>query len=147
PPAYAAVNSTLFALTTGNALLRFDSATPGTILSTTAITGLPAGENLLGIDARPATGQLYALGSTSRLYTIDSTTGAAIQVGTSPFAAALSGTNFGFDVNPVPDRVRVVSDADQNLRLNPNDGTLAAVDGVLAYAAGDLNAAANPNIV
>jgi hypothetical protein len=41
----------------------------------------------------------------------------------------------------------VVSDADQNLWLNPNDGTLAATDGTLAYAVGDSNAGANPNIV
>jgi hypothetical protein len=41
----------------------------------------------------------------------------------------------------------VVSDADQNLRLNPNNGALAALDSPLAYAAGDLNAGANPNIV
>src|SRR5262249_11223427 len=69
------------------------------------------------------------------------------QVGTTQFTPALNGTSFGFDFNPVPDRIRLVSDTDQNLRLNPNDGTVAATDTNLAFAAGDANAAANPNIV
>jgi hypothetical protein len=147
PSAQAADSSTIFAITSTNALLRFDSAAPGTILSTTAVSGLQAGENLLGIDFRPANGQLYGVGSTSRLYTIDLTSGVATQVGASPFAAALSGTNFGFDFNPVPDRIRVVSDADQNLRLNPNNAVLAGTDMALAYAVGDANVGADPNIV
>jgi hypothetical protein len=105
------------------------------------------GEDLQGIDFRPANGQLYGLGSTSRLYRIDLTTGLATQVGASPFAVALSGTNFGFDFNPVVDRVRVVSDADQNLRLNPSTGTLAAMDTALSYTVGDPNAGADPKIV
>jgi hypothetical protein len=147
PSVRAAAGSTIFAITTANVLLRFDSGAPGTMLSTTTISGLQAGEDLLGIDFRPANGQLYGLGSTSRLYTIDSTTGVATQVGAGPFAAVLSGTNFGFDFNPVVDRIRVVSDANQNLRLNPNTGTLAATDTVLAYAVGDANAAIDPNLV
>ena len=65
---------------TGN-LVTFDSATPGTIASSVAITGLQAGETLLGIDRRPANGLLYGLGSTSRLYTINTTTGLATAVG------------------------------------------------------------------
>ena len=139
--------STIFAVTSGNNLIRFSSAAPGAILSTTAVSGLLVGENLLGIDFRPANGQLYGLGSTSRLYTIDLTSGVATQVGASPFAAALSGTDFGFDINPVVDRVRVVSDADQNLRLNPNSGALTATDSTLAYAAGDAHVGADPNLV
>jgi hypothetical protein len=43
--------------TTGN-LVSFDSATPGTISSSVAITGLQVGEVLLGIDRRPANGLL-----------------------------------------------------------------------------------------
>ena len=35
----------------------------------------------------------------------------------------------------------------ENLRLNPNDGTLTATDATLAYAAGDPNFGANPNEV
>lgn len=142
----AAEAVTIYGVNTTNNLLTFDSATPGTA-SSVAITGLQAGESVLGIDLRPATGQLYALGSTSRLYTINPATGAATQVGSGPFSPALVGTSFGFDFNPVVDRIRVVSDADQNLRLNPDTGTVVATDTNLAFATGDLNQGVNPNVV
>ncbi|MBC7815844.1 MAG: DUF4394 domain-containing protein, partial [Planctomycetaceae bacterium] len=133
-------------VTGANALIQFDTATPGTVTSSTAITGLVGGETIEGIDFRAATGQLFALSSGGRLYTIDPTTAVATQVG-SDGAFTLSGAEFGIDFNPVPDRIRVVSDLDQNLRLNPNDGTLTLADGALAYAIGDANVGANPNIV
>jgi len=114
-------------LTVTNSLFRFDSATPGTILSTVPVTGLQALENLLAIDFRPATGTLYGLGSSNRLYQINTTTGVATAVG-SPGAFTLSGVEFGFDFNPTVDRIRVTSEANQNLRLNPDDGSLTAVD-------------------
>ena len=137
---------TIVGLTTTNALVRFDSATPGTIAATVAVTGLQSGELLLGIDFRPATQTLYGLGSTSRLYSINTTTGAATQVG-SAGAFTLSGSAFGFDFNPTVDRIRVVSNTGQDLRLNPNDGTLTATDTALAYAVGDVHAGATPRIV
>jgi len=83
---------------------------------------------MLGIDFRPANGQLYGLGSTSRLYRIDPATGAASAVGTVPFTPALDGTEFGFDFNPTVDRIRVVSNTGQNLRLHPDTGVVVAVD-------------------
>jgi hypothetical protein len=86
------------------------------------------GESILGIDMRPATGQLFALGSTSRLYTVNTASGAATIVGAGPFTPALIGTSFGFDFNPTVDRIRVVSNTGQNLRLNPITGTVAATD-------------------
>ncbi|HMT08723.1 MAG TPA: DUF4394 domain-containing protein [Pyrinomonadaceae bacterium] len=121
---------TAVGLTTANQLVTFNASRPGTIQTTVAITGLQAGENILGIDFRPANGVLYGLGSTSRLYSINFNTGAATQIGAAG-AFTLSGTDFGFDFNPVPDRLRVVSNTGQNLRLNPNDGTLTATDGTI----------------
>ena len=146
PTVAQAANYIVFGVTTSNDLVRFNSARPGTILANTPITGLQAGENIIGIDFRPANGTLYAVGSTSRVYRIDTATGVAIQIGTAG-AFTLNGTVFGFDFNPVPDRIRVTSDAEQNLRLNPNDGTLTATDGTIAYAAGDVNVGKNPNVV
>jgi uncharacterized protein (TIGR03118 family) len=143
PPPPSALDA--FAVTVGNNLLRFNSSQPGTIASTKAITGLQSGEVVLGIDVRPATGQLFALGSTSRLYILDTATGAATAVG-GPFTPALNGVDFGVDFNPTVDRLRVVSDADQNLRLNPNNGTVAGTDTALAFASGDPNFGANPNV-
>jgi uncharacterized protein (TIGR03437 family) len=142
-----AIEGTVFAVTTGNNLISFNQFAPGAIIKTTAITGLQSGENILGLDFRPRAGQLFAASSQSRVYTINPATGAATQVGTTPLSPALSGTSFGFDFNPVPDRIRLVSDAEQNLRLNPDTGAVAATDTNLAFAAGDPNAAANPSIV
>jgi Domain of unknown function (DUF4394) len=127
-----------------NNLLIFNLTTPGTPVSK-AITGLQAGENILGIDMRPATGQLYALGSSSRIYTINMSSGAAAAVGTVPFATLLSGTSFGFDFNPTVDRIRVVSNTGQNLRLDPNTGLIAAVDGSLNPGTPVVSAAAYTN--
>ena len=80
------------------------------------VTGLQSNETLLGIDFRPATGELYGLGSTSRLYKVDPTTAVATAVG-GQFSRCLSGFSFGFDFNPVIDRIRVVSETNQNLVL------------------------------
>lgn len=122
----------IYALNTRNRLLTFSSDNPTRIISRQRVTGLQQGELLLGIDFRPANGKLYGLGSTSRLYLIDPQSGAAAAVGAAPFAIALDGTSFGFDVNPAVDRVRIVSNTGQNFRVNPNDGT--AVDGDLNTA-------------
>src|SRR5437899_9177453 len=77
--------ATAIGLTAASTLIRFDTATPGVITSTLPMTGLVGGDTIVGIDFRPATGQLFALGSTSRLYTIDytssPTTAAATPVG------------------------------------------------------------------
>ena len=118
-----------------NNLLIFNPINSTTV-TTKMITGLQMGETIVGIDVRPLNGQLFMLGSSSRLYTIGingTTTWTAVPVGTAG-AFTLSGTNFGVDFNPTVDRIRVVSNTGQNLRLNPNDGTLAATDMPLTFA-------------
>ena len=144
--AFAVRAENVFAVTAGATLVSFNPGVPGVINSSSAISGLAAGENIVGIDFRPATGQLFALSSASRVYIINTANGVATPAGP-PFTPALSGQSFGVDFNPVPDRIRVVSDADQNLRLNPNNGAVAGVDGTLAFAAGDANAGQNPFVV
>ena len=134
--------TTAYGIDTLNQLVRFNVAAPQTVATIGAVSGLQSGETILGIDFRPATGQLYGLGSTSRLYTINLATAAATQVGTAPFTTALSGTEFAFDFNPTVDRIRVVSDTGQNLRLNPNTGGIAAVDGAINGVAGVVGATA-----
>ena len=127
-----------------NNLLIFNYTISGAPISK-AITGLQTGETILGIDIRPATGQLYALGSTSRLYVLNMASGAATVVGTAPFATALSGTSFGFDFNPTVDRIRCISNTGQNLRLHPDTGGIAATDGVLNPGTPSITASAYTN--
>lgn len=134
----------MMAITANNQLIRFNGTAPGTVSSTVAITGLQSGEMLHGLDVRPANGRAYAVGSTGRIYTIDPMSGAAAQSGTGTLS--LTGMAFGVDFNPVPDRLRVSSDGEQNLRINVE--TLeTTVDGDLKYAPGDANASANPMVV
>jgi len=154
PPPPAVVTGDVFVLTASNKLLSFDRATPGVIRSTATITGLQAGENLLGIDFRPADGQLYGVGSTGRLYTLNGSTGAATVKAslaadaadtTAPFTA-LAGTQFGVDFNPVADRLRIVSDTGQSLRINVDTGATTTDGNINGGAAGSaITAAAYTN--
>jgi hypothetical protein len=144
PPA----RTTAYALTPANRIVGFSLSNPGSVISDLPVTGLQAGESLLGIDFRPANGLLYGVGSSNRLYAIDPVTGAASQVGSGQFAVPLTPGAAGFDFNPTVDRIRFVNQAGQNARLNPDTGaivdfdTLAGgvqLDGNLAYATGDRN--------
>ena len=135
----------VFAVTVSNRLLSFSSDAPETVLSETPITGLQPGEIILVIDVRPANGQLVGLGSSQRLYLINTMTGVATAVA-GP-TSGINGTDFGGDFNPVVDRLRLVSDLDQNLRLNPVTGAVTATDSPLAFASGDSHVGANPNVV
>lgn len=123
--------------------LHIINPTAGAVTTTKAITGLQSGETLYGIDFRPLNGQLYALGSTSRVYTINTANGAATAVG-APLSPALSGGDFGFDFNPTVDRIRIVSNSGQNLRYNPNDNSVI-VDGALNPGSPNVTAAAYTN--
>jgi len=131
----------LTGLTIDNRVVTFNSAAPGTFLSDHAITG---GGTMVDIDYRPANGLLYGIASTGALFTIDPTTGAATLVG-GGLPAQVS--KYGSDFDPVADQLRVVNTADQNFRVNPNTGTVAATDTSLAYAVGDPNFGADPNVV
>jgi len=131
-------------LTTANTLVRFALATPGTILGSTPVTGLVAGETLLGIDVRPASGQLFGLSNAGRVYTINPVSGAATLRST--LNVALSATSVGMDFNPVPDRLRVITDTGQNLRINVDDG-VTAVDGAVNPAGFQVAGAAYLNAV
>lgn len=129
-------------------LLSFYSDAPGSIVDDVPLTGLAATEVLAGIDVRPLDGLLYAIaidGAMGRVVTIDPQSGAVTSVG-SVFAAPV-GSHFGVDVNPVANRIRLVDDADVNQRFDPDTGALAATDGFLTYAAGDVGESSNPFVV
>ena len=148
PGATGATGSTgrsIFGIDGTNALVVFSSTRPEIITRRVTLTGLSAGEQVLGIDFRPVDGRLYAIGSTSRMYTVDTLSGAATAVGAA-FTPALTGTALGFGFNPVVDRIRVHTDATQNLRIVPTTGAVAFVDGALAYKAGDAGFGTVPQI-
>ncbi|WP_394829448.1 DUF4394 domain-containing protein [Pendulispora albinea] len=139
---------TIFGVDAKNNLVRFQSTAPAAI-TTVAITGVPG---VHGIDFRPSTGVLYALGTDSKIYTLNLTTGAATLVAgdagalpdggpvvTYPVSLDSAGS-FGFDFNPAADRIRVHSSNGQNIRLHPANGEAVTpgpnYDGTLQYSDG-----------
>jgi hypothetical protein len=108
----------IYGLTSDNRIVTFDSATPGSVGSSLAITGL-GGDVLTGIDLRPATDQLYSVATSGNLYRLDLSGGgyAASLVGN--IGVGLTGQGYGIDFNPTVDRLRLIDDSDQNLRINP----------------------------
>ena len=151
PATLPAITGQLVYALGGTNLLTFDSANPGLIRTAVGITGLDAAQTLVGLDVRPLTNSLYALGynataQTATVYTINTATGVARAVNATPVALALGTGSVGFDFNPVVDLIRVVGTNRANFRLNPNDGALVGTDGQLAYAAGDANSTATPAI-
>lgn len=133
----------------GTTLLRFQETQPSSI-GTVTLSGLVAGETLVGIDFRPATGQLYAIGingtnDTGTLYLVDPQGGIMTPVVASGIAPAATdfplpaSTRYSVDFNPGVDRIRLIASTGLNLRINPLDGTGTTVD--TAYATSVDNAA------
>ena len=115
----------LLALRDGTDLVRFLSARPETVLSTTAVRGLQPGETLVGIDWRASDGLLYGVGNTRRVYIVEPMTGVATPIGP-PFDIPLSGTKFGVDVK---DGLLVVSDTGLQLGIDLEHGAAPVLGG------------------
>jgi hypothetical protein len=150
----ATVTGNLAYALAGTNLVSFDTALPRTIRTSVGLTGVAATQTLVGLDIRPATNTLYALGydaalaapgANAQVYSVNAATGVATAVGAA-VRLELGTGKVGFDFNPTVDRIRVTSSNRANYRLNPIDGTITATDGTLAYATTDANAAATPNI-
>ncbi len=141
----------IYGVDSTNMLITFGALRPDMVQRRVAISGLQPSEKVEGIDFGPVDGRLYALGSSSRIYVLDTMSGAATAVSAAPFTPTLAGTRFGFDFNPVPNRIRVHGSMNQNLRLVPqlggaSDGTVGVVDGNLVYATGDSGEGMTPMI-
>ncbi|WP_316840892.1 DUF4394 domain-containing protein [Pedobacter gandavensis] len=133
-----------YAVDNANNFLIFNPMSPATVISK-PITGLAPAETVLGMDFRPVNGQIYALGSSSRLYTVNAATGAFTLVGSGVLTTLLTGTSYGFDFNPMVDRIRVLGNNGQNLRLHPETGAVAAIDAILKPGTPSVSAGAYTN--
>lgn len=144
----AVMAQTMYGLTSDSKLVSFSAATPSMLITNVAITGLNTGQSIIGLDVRPATGELFGIGYNATtdsvtVYTLNPTTGVATAKSASIKIIGL-GTEVGFDFNPTVDRIRLVSKNGGNYRLNPNNGALAATDMTLRYAATDANTGKTP---
>jgi hypothetical protein len=115
-------------LVADGSLVCFRDRQPNRLVSIGRVTGLVQDTSLIGIDYRPANNQLYGVGNAGGVYTIDPANAKATLA--SRLNQPLQGTAFGVDFNPTVDRLRIVSDTGQNLRVNVDDGT-TNVDGTL----------------
>ena len=152
----AAVALQVWALTEDQHLIRFSADAPQQVTARRPVRGLAAGEKLVGIDFRVARGQLYGLSNQGRLVQIEPATGQLSPVGDRPLGWPLLGRHIGIDFNPVADRLRVVTEAGQNLRVHPDTGAMIDFDAqapglqadpALAYGEGDALAGQTPRIV
>ena len=132
----------IFGLTCANQLVLFGSGNPDVLQRQVQITGMTAGSVMAGIDFRG--GDLYGVGTDSRVYTVDTLTGAATAVGGS-FAPALTGEHFGMAYDAGHDLLHVASvESNQSLDVSPATGMIVTARPDLAYAAGDAHEGTNP---
>lgn len=138
-------------LTSNGMISSIDRATPNKIVSNLKITGLESGDELVGIDYRPKDGKLYAVGLLGNLYTLNPNTGKASflrkliadSTDDAPFSKIMGDANLiTVNFNPAADRLRVISNTGQNLRINVDtgvtitDGTIKLAEGTATVVAG-----------
>jgi len=111
-------------------LVWFPGNAPGNVRRIGTVSGLQDDVRLIGIDFRPQDGKLYGVGDQGGIYTISTRDARATMV--SKLTVALSGQTFDIDFNPAANRLRVVSDAGQNLRHNIDDPAGAPAAGTTA---------------
>ncbi|MDQ3693044.1 MAG: DUF4394 domain-containing protein [Chloroflexota bacterium] len=144
----------LYGVSTTNQLITFTPETPGSLEADAQLSGLAPGVDIIGIDVRPATGELFGIGDDNVLYVIDVETGEVTAIGTG-IDPVIDGTMIGFDFNPTVDRIRLTTNTGQNLRLNPETGVVgtnpdtgeATIDGDIAFADDDDNAGGGVAVV
>jgi hypothetical protein len=158
-PELAPRKETVYAVTASNQLIHFNAGQPRKILGKKSVTGLQPNEEIAAIDFRVNKGVLYALGklgTAGRLYTIDTATGKATQVGTGILAVPLDAAEYGLDFNPTVDRMRLAGSNGFNARLHPDTGAVVdsnpnepglQVDGRLAFAKDDPNFGKEPAVM
>jgi uncharacterized protein DUF4394 len=145
-PAAASAADAVYGLTDANRIVRFNTDSPGRVLQTVPVQGLQPGETLVGLDVRPANDTLYAVGTSNRVYQVNPVTGAT-RPAFDPFSPGLNGASFGIDFNPVTDVLRIVSDADQNLRIPfGNSSGNASAEDPLHYGPTDVNNGQDPAV-
>ncbi|TYC51224.1 DUF4394 domain-containing protein [Rhodobacterales bacterium] len=134
--------SSAIGLAGDNTLVVIDS-TDATVKGTMDVTGA---DRLLGIDLRPATGQLIGVTEAQEIVEIDPKTGAATVISKMDTMLPLQdGMPVIVDFNPKADKLRFMTGT-TNHRVDIESGKVT-VDGSLAFEEKDMHAGEAPNIV
>ena len=152
PPA---ATVTVFGVRGDAELIRFSPTAPGTVTSIAAISGLGAGERVVGLDFRPASGELFATTSLGNLLIVDPTTAIATPIqSVTGTGTEFTAARYGVDFNPAANALRIIGDDGLNLRVPttalvsppPSPAVNTLVDGRMGYLQGVTAAAyTNPN--
>jgi hypothetical protein len=132
--AQTASAETAYAVTETGTLVRFETGATGGVTTIGAITGLVGASPVLSLDFRPSTGRLYGI-TADRLYIIDPATAVAQPVSVGAFGTLITG-NPDMDFDPVSGLIRVVTDTNQNMRINADTGVQTSVDTAISGVTG-----------
>lgn len=133
----ALTTNDVLAVTADNAcLVRFSLSDPSTVL---AVGSLDVAGSVVGLDFRPASGELYALTDMGQLVLVDPMTAETTLVTAS--IGELTGARYDIDFNPAANALRLISDGRQNFRMGSpalveNAQQQALVDGTFGYLQG-----------
>jgi hypothetical protein len=138
--ASAASAQSIVALIGNNQLAVVDFKTRKTV-STAQVKGV----QLIGIDVRPADGQLYGVTTDGQVGTLDPKTGVFTKKAdlSEKLKAGVTAT---IDFNPAADRLRIMGSDGTSLRANVDDGKVV-VDGSHKYSETDANKGKRPRVV
>lgn len=139
--AASASAQTLVALVDGNSLALIDGTT-GKLLSAVPLSG---SGDLVGIDVRPADGQLYGVTPAGAVVTVDPQSGQTTPK--SQLDAPLpQGVALIIEIDPVADDLRVMGQDGSNMHANVDSGKVTQ-DSALNFASGGPHAGTKPNVV
>lgn len=142
--AQAGQNATLSAIgLSGDKTLHVIDSTNATVVKSMEVSGV---DRLLGIDLRPATGQLIGVTDGFKIVEIDPQTGAATVISKMDKPLPVKkGAPVIVDFNPKANKLRFMSGT-TNHRVDIESGAVT-VDGSLAFESKDMHAGEAPNIV
>ena len=131
----SAVSGDTIILTSDGMISSINRDNPNNVVSSIKIRLLEAEDQLVGIDYRPKDEKLYAVGLLGNLYTLDPNTGVATFLRkliadptdttdrNEPFSKIVGDANLiSVNFNPAADRLRVITNTGQNLRINVDTG-------------------------
>ncbi|MEO6282744.1 MAG: DUF4394 domain-containing protein [Dyadobacter sp.] len=128
PSDYELPGFMVYALNDNNTVYRIDTRKPWIMMDSIKLETRDPGEKIVAIDARPTTGEIFAISDNDIVYVVN-TTGYRVRRPVFIFYKLgldvdLSKTTVGFDIDPVKDRMRIVTGKGANVLARLEDGQI-----------------------